>query len=305
GFRPGRSAHDAVRTLQGTARRGWINWIVEADVTSFFDSVDRTVLKKMLRVRIADGSLLRLIGKCLHVGVLDGASYYDPGMGTPQGSALSPLLGNVYLHYVLDRWFERQVKPRMRGRALLIRYADDFILGFERRDDAAEVLTALGKRLGRFGLRLQPEKTRLVLFARPPRRHRGKGPATFDFLGFTWSWRRTRRGGWTVACTTRRARRQRILRSVSRYCRSHRHDPVAVQHAALTRRLQGHYNYFGVNGNAHSLRGVGRQASRIWFRWLNRRSQKRSFTWERYNALLARYPLPPPRITVDIWGWAP
>jgi len=305
GFRPGRSAHGAIRALHGGMQGSKVNWIVEADIASFFDSVDRATLQEILRIRIADGSLRRLIGKCLQVGVLEGESFIDPELGTPQGSALSPLLGNVYLHHVLDRWFEREVKPRMAGRVILTRYADDFVLGFERRDDAERVMAVLGKRLGRFGLALQTGKTRLVPFGRPPRDHRGKGPGTFDFLGFTWSWRRTRRGSWRVACTTRRARRRRILQSVSRYCRRHRHEPVAVQHTALTSSLRGHYNYFGVNGNARSLRGVGRQAMRIWFKWLNRRSQKRSFTWERFNALLRKYPLPVPRITVQIWGSAP
>ncbi len=305
GFRPRRSAHDAIRALDRAVHRGGVNWILEADVTSFFDSVDRTALMKMLQIRIADGSLLRLIGKCLHVGVLEGVEFSDPERGTPQGSALSPLLGNVYLHYVLDRWFERRVKPRLRGRAILVRYADDFVLGFEYREDAARVWAALGTRFGRAGLTLKAEKTRLMRFRRPSRSHRDKGPGTFDFLGFTWSWRRTRQGRWRVACTTRRARRRRILVSVNRYCRSHRHESVAVQHAALTRRLRGHYNYFGVNGNYHNLRGVWRQATRIWFKWLNRRSQRRSFGWERFNALLGQHPLPVPRITVAIWGPAP
>src|SRR5919198_807994 len=168
GFRPGRGAHDAVRTLKQSVDGGKVRWIFEADIVSFFDSLDRTELMKMLEVRVADGSLLRLIGKCLHVGVLDGETYEEPELGTVQGSVLSPLLGNVYLHYVLDRWFEAEVKPRLRGKATLIRYCDDFIMGFEREDDARRVLAVLEKRLGRFGLTLNPNKTPLLALLGPP-----------------------------------------------------------------------------------------------------------------------------------------
>ena len=189
GFRPGRSAHDAVRALDQVVHRGEVNWILEADIVSYFDSLDRTELKKMLQIRVADGSLLRLIGKCLHVGVLDGADYTEPEMGTIQGSGLSPLLGNIYLHYVLDLWFEREVKPRLTGKTTLVRYADDLVIAFERQDDAERVMEVLGKRMGRFGLTLHPDKTRLLPFRRPPAgQGGGKGPATFDFLGFTLYW---------------------------------------------------------------------------------------------------------------------
>jgi group II intron reverse transcriptase/maturase len=185
GFRPARSAHDAVGALTQSVYQGEVSWILEADIESFFDSLDRTELKKMLETRVADGSLLRLIGKCLHVGVLEGESLSEPDLGTVQGSVLSPLMGNVYLHYVLDLWFEAEVKPRLRGQAKLIRYCDDFIIGFERQDDAHRVQAVLGKRMERFGLTLHPDKTRLLPFWRPsPRQQNGKGSATFDFLGF-------------------------------------------------------------------------------------------------------------------------
>ena len=168
GFRPGRRAHDAIRALHRSADQGVCNWILEADITSFFDSVDRAALLEMLRKRLADGSLLRLIGKCLNVGVLDGEEFSTPDMGTAQGSVLSPLLGNIYLHYVLDEWFERVVRPRLRGRATLVRYADDFVIAFELRSDADRVWDVLPKRMQRFGLALHPDKTRLLDFRRPP-----------------------------------------------------------------------------------------------------------------------------------------
>jgi group II intron reverse transcriptase/maturase len=234
GFRPGRSAHDAVRVLDGAAHAGWVNWIVEADIVSFFDSVDRTTLLEMLRERIADESLMRLVGKCLQVGVLDHREYSEPHVGTAQGSVLSPLLGNVYLHHVLDSWFVREVKPRMRGRAELIRYCDDFVMCFEREDDARRVMAVLGKRIEHYGLTLHPDKTRLLAFRRPPPVQRGgRGETTFDFLGFTFYWARSKKGRWWMTCKTRRGRLRRFLGVVTDWCRRHRHLPVATQHAAL------------------------------------------------------------------------
>ena len=303
GFRPGRSAHDAVRTLDRIVHRGEVSWILEADLVSFFDSLDRTKLAEMLEIRVADGSLLRLIGKCLQVGVLDGAELSAPETGTAQGSVLSPILGNVYLHYALDLWFETEVKPRLRGRATLIRYADDFVIGFEHEEDARRVMAVLGKRLGRFGLTLHPDKTRLLPFRRPPAGQKsGKGPASFDFLGFTLCWARSRRGRWGMACKTRRASLRRAIRSVTDWCHRHRHLPVRVQHAALTRRLRGHFNYFGVSGNFRSLLLIVEAVKRAWYKWLCRRSQRTRLTWERFADLLDQLPLPRPRITVRIWG---
>jgi RNA-directed DNA polymerase len=303
GFRPGGSAHDAVRTLEQMVHQGEVRWIFEADIVSFFDSLDRTELKKRLEVRVADGSLLRLIGKGLHVGVLDGEAVLEPELGTVQGSVLSPLLGNVYLHYVLDRWFETEVKPRLRGKATLIRYCDDFIIGFEREDDAWRVRAVLEKRLGRFGLTLHPDKTRLVPFWRPSTTQQsGQGPASFDFLGFTFYWRRTRTGHWRMGCKTRRASLRRAKQAIYDWCRRHRHQPVEAQHAALGRRLRGHCNYFGVNGNFQSLLRLVEATKRAWYKWLCRRSQRTRLTWERFTDFLRQRPLPRPRITVRIWS---
>lgn len=303
GFRPRRGAHDAIRALDQIAHRGKVSWILEADVVSFFDSLDRTKLVEMLQIRVADGSLLRLIGKCLHVGVLDGAAHVESDIGTAQGSVLSPLLGNVYLHYVLDRWFEREVKPRLRGEASLVRYADDFVMTFELQDDAERVMDVLGKRLGRFGLTLHPDKTRLLPFRRPPTAQTGgKGPATFDFLGFTLYWRRARSGRWGMMCKTRRVRLRRSIQTIAEWCRRYRHLPIKAQHAALTRRIQGHFNYFGVSGNFRSMLMLVEEAKRAWYKWLRRRSQQAHLTWERFDELLKRFPLPRPRIMVRIWG---
>jgi RNA-directed DNA polymerase len=303
GFRPGRSAHDAVRTLTRSVDQGEVRWSFEADIVSFFDSLDRTEFKKMLEVRVADGSLLRLIGQCLHVGVLDDEAVVEPELGTVQGAVLSPLLGNVYLHYVLDRWFATEVKPRLRGKATLIRYCDDCIIGFEREEEARRVLAVLEKRLGRFGLTLHPDKTRLLPFGRPPQaQQRGKSPATFDFLGFTFYWGRSRKGYWRMGCKTRRASLRRAKQAIYDWCRRHRHQPVEAQHAALGRRLRGHFNYFGVNGNVQSLLRLIEATKRAWYKWLCRRSQRKRLTWERFTDLLRQRPLPRPRITVRIWS---
>ena len=306
GFRPGRGAHDALRALDAAAVRGETQWVLETDIQSFFDSLDRNQLMEMLRQRVADESFLRLVGKCLHVGVLDGAQYSEPREGTVQGSTLSPMLGNIYLHSVLDAWFEREVKPRLRGRACLVRYADDLVIGFERQEDAERVQEVLARRMARYGLRLHPDKTRLLPFGRPPRRQTGgKGPATLDFLGFTVYWRRTRRGFWGLGFKTRKARLQRAIQAIGDFCRRHRHEPLKEQHAALCSRLRGHFNYFGVSGNYLSLVRLVEAAKRLWLKWLRRRSQRTRLTWERYLALLGACPLPRPRIRVQLWAVPP
>jgi group II intron reverse transcriptase/maturase len=304
GFRRGRSAHDALRAVHRALYAGWVSVILEADIASFFDSIDRKMLLEMLRERVTDGSFLRLVGKCLHVGILDGAEFSEPDVGAVQGSVLSPMLGNIYLHNVLDLWFERDVRARMRGRVLLVRYADDFVIAFENEDDARRVAEVLPKRFERYGLTLHPDKTRVLPFGRPPSGQTGgKGPATFDFLGFTHYWRRSRGGGWVPGLKTRTARLRRAVTAVADYCRRHRHKPVKEQHAALRRRLEGHYNYFGVNGNFDSMSRLMHEAEHYWRKWLRRRSQRTRLTWDRFKVTVLRaFPLPSPTIRVQIWA---
>jgi RNA-directed DNA polymerase len=302
GFRPGRGAHDAIRDLNEVIRRGHANYIVEADIVSFFDSVDRKKLIEMLRNRIADETLMRLVGKCLHVGVLEGSSYREPDEGTAQGSSLSPLLGNVYLHHVLDVWFEHEIRSQLNGASALVRYADDFVLCFEREEDAQRVWDLLGERFEQFGLTLHPKKTRRFAF-QVPLDGNGKGSATFDFLGFTLHWQRARTPGmWRVAFRTRSARLRRAINAAIEWCRGHRHDPIEEQRLALSRKLNGHYNYFGVNGNIASLEKLHFAVTRAWRKWLDRRSQRARMTWKRFKQLVAANPLPPPEIRVQIWG---
>jgi group II intron reverse transcriptase/maturase len=306
GFRRGRGAHDALRALNAAERRGKLSWVLEADIQSFFDSIDRKMLMEMLRQRIADESLMRLVGKCLHVGILDGEEYREPTEGTVQGSTLSPLLGNVYMHYVLDRWFEEEVKPRLGGGATLIRYADDFVIGFEREEDARRVMEVLPKRMARYGLSLHPEKTRVVPFGRPQRGPGGgKGLATIDFLGFTVHWRKTRGGKWGLGFRTRKASFRRALVALGEWCRRHRHDPIKEQHAALCRRLRGHNNYFGVSSNSARLAALRYRAAEIWRKWLGRRSQRGRMTWKGFKQLLKVFPLPIAHIQVNLWAVSP
>lgn len=302
GFRPGRGAHDALRVLNRALREREVSWMIEADIQAYFDSIDRTKLKEMLRERVADESMLRHIGKCLHVGILDGADYSEPEEGTVQGSSLSPLLGNVYLHYVLDHWLETDVRPRLRGRMRLIRYADDFVIGFQLEEDARRVMAVLGKRMERFGLKLHPEKTRLFPCARPGSwKRRGKGPGSFDFLGFTVHWRRSAKGIWWPGFITRKARQRRAIVSIDDWCRRHRNQPVKVQHATLKRKLNGHLNYFAVPGNGRRIRALLYYVRRSWHRWLRRRSQRTGMTWMRFNELLRVYPLPNSTARVQLW----
>ena len=303
GYRPGRRAHDAIGVLNETAMKGKANWILEADIRSFFDSVPHPSLMEMLRERVPDGSLLRLVGKCLHVGVLEGGTLTVSEEGTPQGSVLSPVLANIYLHHALDGWFEEMVKPRLRGKAEMVRYADDFVICFEREDDARRVFEVLPKRMDAFGLALHPDKTRLIPYTRPSIHQRtGKGPGTFDFLGFTFFWKRTRGGWWANAVKTRSSRVARAIQRIYGFCRRNRHWSVRDQHAGLVRRLRGHINYFGVNGNSFSVQRVIRATERCWLKWLRRRSQRHRLNWSRFKELLKRLPLPRARIVVQIWG---
>lgn len=306
GFRPGRSAHDALRSLNGAVHRGEVNVVFEADIVSFFDRIDRERLKELLARRLADKSLMRLIGKCLHVGVLDEGVVTTPETGTVQGSTLSPLLANVYLHYVLDLWFELEIKPQLKGKAILVRYCDDFVMGFELREDAEQVNQLLSNRFAVYGLELHPEKTRMVDFRRPPiRQQGGKGRGTFDLLGFSHYWKRSRRGNWHMAVKTRRARLKRAIGSIYDWCRRHRHQSIPAQHAALKRKLTGHFNYFGVRGNSRSIGAVVFFAQRAWFKWLRRRSQRSRLTWKRFNDLLRDFPLSPPPVTKSLWATNP
>ena len=303
GFRPGRSAHQALEVLQHEAVCMAGGWVLEIDIRKFFDTLDHGHLSEILCRRVRDGVLLRLIGKWLNAGVLEDGQLSHPEAGTPQGGVISPLLANVYLHEVLDVWFERDVKPRLRGGAFLVRYADDAALVFSREDDARRVMEVLPKRFGKYGLALHPEKTRLVEFRRPDRRpptdQGGAGggrPGTFDLLGFTHYWGLSRKGRWVVKRKTAHDRFSRALKRVADWCRQNRHQPVREQRQALARKLLGHFGYYGITGNYEALHRFREGVRCAWQKWLHRRSNRARMSWDKMGKLLQRYPLPQPRI---------
>jgi group II intron reverse transcriptase/maturase len=300
GFRPGRSAHQALQALwQQTMALGGC-WLVEVDIRKFFDTLDHGQLRVLLRQRVRDGVLLRLIDKWLQAGVLEGTELTYPEAGTPQGGVISPLLANIYLHYVLDEWFEREVKPRLKGRAFLVRYADDFVMGFACEEDARRVLDVLPKRLGKYGLTIHPDKTRLVPFVRPPQRPPSASqgaplPESFDFLGFTHFWSRSKSGSWVVKRKTAGSRFRRAVRKIADWCRLNRHLSLGEQYQALWRKLRGHFQYYGgLVGNGRSLWCFRDRVQAIWRKWLSRRGGPRGMPWARLAEFLKRFALPTP-----------
>lgn len=293
GFRSGRSAHQALGVLREGLMGMGGGWVLDVDIKGFFDNLGHNHLRNLLDQRVRDGVLRRVINKWLKAGVQEDGSVSFPDTGTPQGGVVSPLLANVYLHEVLDKWFEREVKPRLQGHAFLVRYADDFIIVFSREEDARRVLEVLPKRLGKFGLTLHPEKTRLVPFERPkrPDDDEGGGPGTFDFLGFTHFWTRSRRGFWVVKRKTADTRFTRALRRITEWCRCNRHESIQDQADTLGKKLRGHCEYYGITGNSHALRRFRKEMMKVWYKWLNRRSQRKK-PWEWFWQLIARIRFP-------------
>jgi len=299
-FRPKRSAHMALEALQHQSVVMAGGWVLEIDIKKFFDRLDHGKLVELLRRRVHDGVLLRLIGKWLNAGVLEDGSISYPEAGTPQGGVVSPILANIFLHEVLDAWFDREVKPRLSRKAVLIRYADDAVFVFADETDARWVMDALPKRLGSYGLELHPDKTRLIDFRRPdrfPPESGGAGPGTFDLLGFTHHWSKARSGKWIVKRRTAKDRFRRAMKRIAIWCREHRHDPIRVQHETLGQKLRGHAGYYGIRGNLQMVSRFFEGVTEVWRKWLSRRSQRALMPWPRMARLLERYPLPKPRIT--------
>jgi RNA-directed DNA polymerase len=299
GFRPGRSAHQALQALRDACMDGQLGWVLDVDIAKYFDSIPHRELRAFLDRRVTDGVVRRMIDKWLKAGVLEEGRLERNEMGSPQGGVISPLLANIFLHHVLDEWFEGEVKPRLHGRGVLVRFADDFVMAFERSDDAERVMAVLDKRLARYGLALNASKTRFVDF----RRNRGSGPGhpgthgtTFDFLGFTHIWGKSRQDRNVIRLVTAKSRYARALARINDWCRQHRHFAIDEQHARLSRMMRGHYAYYGITGNSRRLQWYAHQVPRLWKKWLCRRSAKRSLNWSQMTALLKRLPLPPPRI---------
>jgi group II intron reverse transcriptase/maturase len=311
GFRPGRSAHQALESFrdQMMSYRPKGGWVLEVDIRKFFDNLDHGHLRQFLRLRVRDGVLLRLIDKWLKAGVMEDGNVSYPDSGSPQGGVISPMLSNVFLHYVLDLWFEQEVKPRLKRHAYLIRFADDFVIGFRDERDAQRVMEVIPKRFGKYGLTVHPTKTKLVRF-RPPsfKTQGGSGsddrPGTFDLLGFTHYWAVSLKGHWVVKVKTAKDRFSRAVRSMDHWCRDHRHLSLREQQQKLNQKLRGHDAYYGVTGNSSSLSRFHREVERRWRKWLNRRNRIRTMKWEKFRALLRCYPLARPRAIHSVFRHA-
>jgi group II intron reverse transcriptase/maturase len=295
GFRPHRSAHDALDSLSKQTMWGEVACILEVDIRKFFETLDHGHLRAFLQQRVRDGVVLRLIGKWLNAGVMEDGAITHPESGSPQGGVISPLAANVYLHYVLDEWFAREVLPRLRGRAYLVRYADDFVIGFTDEEDSRRVMDVLPKRFGKYGLTIHPDKTRLVPFRKPAGDRKPPDeddPGTFDFLGFTHMWARSRKGTWILKRKTAASRFTRAVRTIAQWCRFHRHDPIAEQHTTLCQKMRGHAAYYGITGNSPALTRFRYEVLNVWRKWLLRRRRAWRASWSWFRQLLARYPLP-------------
>jgi RNA-directed DNA polymerase len=295
GFRPERSAHQALELIWRQVMTQKTGWILDVDIRKFFDTLVHKHLREILQHRVKDGVILRLIGKWLNAGIMEKDQLTYPAEGTPQGGVISPLLSNIYLHEVLDRWWEEMVQPVLRGKSFLVRYADDFVMGFELQSDAERVYRVIFQRFEKFGLSLHPEKTRLVPFGRPDET-RSESPPTFDFLGFTHYWAKTRKGRWVVARKTSRKRFTRALKAIGQWCRNNRHEGLRTQVEKLGLKLNGHYGYYGITGNFRQLVKFRWAVIRRWRYWLNRRDRSRGMTWDRMHRLLEVWYIPPARV---------
>jgi RNA-directed DNA polymerase len=309
GFRPGRSAHEALSSFRDQLMGCQGGWVLEVDIRKFFDNLDHGHLRTFLQLRVRDGVLLRLIGKWLNAGVMEDGSVSYPDAGSPQGGVVSPLLSNVFLHYVLDQWFEQEVKPRLSRRAFLIRYADDFVIGFRDHHDAQRVMEVVPKRFGKYGLTVHPTKTKLVPFCPPSSMTAATDqpsdrPGTFDLLGFTHYWARSRRGYWVVKLKTATDRFSRAVRSIDSWCQAHRHLSLSEQQQKLNEKLRGHYAYYGVTGNSGALSRYLHEVECRWRKWLYRRNRLRSLNWNMFRRLLQRYPLAPVRTVRSVYRHA-
>lgn len=299
GFRPKRSAHQALQEVWAAIMKRGGRWILDVDVRKFFDSLVPAELRAFLDRRVTDGVVRRMIDKWLKAGVLEQGQIHYPETGTPQGGVVSPMLANIYLHYVLDEWFTEEVQPRLRGRSTLVRFADDFVMVFEHKDEAERVLEVLGKRLGKYGLQLHPDKTQLVDFraGRKPQ-HEGEEvqPSTFVFLGFSHVWAKSRWGTSVVRQLTAKDRFARTLAAIDDQCRSLRHESLREQHRRLCLKLKGHMAYFGITGNYRRIARLVHEVERSWRKWLSRRSNERGVSWDAFQRIMESFPLPRPTI---------
>jgi len=295
GFRPGKSAHNALERLWKESMNMDGGYVIDMDISKYFDTIDHGLLKEMLSRRVRDGVITRVIGKWLNAGVMDGSKREYPEKGTPQGGVISPLLSNLFLHEVLDDWFVKVVKPHMRGKASMVRYADDAVILCELKEDAERIYKVLGQRFEKYGLRIHPEKTKLLDFTKP-KDGQGKGNSSFTFLGFTHYWTKSRKGRWMVGRKTDSKRLKRTIAAISAWCKANRHKPIHEQWETLRAKITGHYAYYGISLNYRSISEFYYQVREQWRKWLNRRGWKMNRNWKAFECFLKGWPLPKPRI---------
>jgi len=301
GFREAHNAHQALGEIRTQCMEHDIGWIYDADITGFFDNIDRSWLRTFIQRRINDGGIIRLIGKWLNAGVMEDGQISYSDRGTPQGGVVSPVLANIFLHHVLDEWFDQEVKPRMRGHCFMVRFADDFVIGFQHEDDARRVVEVLPKRFEKYGLEIHPQKSRLLKFRKPAsKKEVNRGDNTFDFLGFTHYWARSRKGSWVIKRKTSRKKVNKTIQALWLWCKENRHMNLLRQHSILCSKLRGHFQYFGVRCNMRAMEAVLHHVRRGWRYWLNRRSSKKALDWEKFDVLLTKLPLVSPRIIHNV-----
>ena len=295
GFRSGKSAHQALNRLWKECMNMNGGYVIDMDISKYFDTIDHKLLREMLSRRVSDGVVTRVVGKWLNAGVMDGNQRLYPEKGTPQGGVISPLLSNLFLHEVLDDWFVKTVKPRLRGKAGIVRYADDAVIVCELKEDAERIFKVLGARFEKYGLKIHPQKTRLLDFTKP-KGGQNKGNSTFTFLGFTHYWTKSRKGNWMVGRKTDSKRLNRAITAISAWCRANRCLNVRKQWETLKKKVTGHYAYYGISLNYRSISEFYVQVKIVWHKWLSRRGWKGGMTWESFMDFLKDYPLPKPRI---------
>ena len=297
GFREKRSPHHAIKSLREACLKEKVSTIIDADVSKFFDKMPHDRIREILRLRVNDGKIISLIGKWLKAGVFEDGRVYYPDCGSPQGGVISPLIANIFLNHVLDEWYVTQAKPRLQGRSFLIRFADDFVIGCEFEEDAHRLMRVVPQRFGKFGLSIHPDKSKMIRFKWSPKQVTKTGNGTFDFLGFTHYWGRSRQNNWVIKRQTMRKRQARAMRNLYLYCRFNLHEPVQEQHSKLSSKLNGHYNYYGIRCNYRQLLMVYQHVIDSWRRWLGRRSRDGYISWKKFGKFLEVWQLPKPRIT--------
>lgn len=306
GFRPNRNCHTALRDLNQLVEKCKTNYIVDADIKGYFNNMEHKIILDLVKFRIADPNILWLIKKTLTAGIQEDGKWRPTTRGSEQGNLASPIIANIYMHYALALWFDIIYKPTCRGECGLVIYADDFVVTFQHKNEAERFLETVKERFKNFGLELESEKTRLMEFgkyARENRKKRGQGkPETFDFLGFTHYCSKSQKGYFRVKRKTSRKKMRMRLTEMNDWIRSNRHLPVSTMIAAINAKLRGHYQYYGITDNSMSIKTYYYRTVKALFKWLNRRSQKRSYTWEGFRDLLKVFPLVQPRIRVSIYG---